>query len=294
MEKENHFDAIIIGSGMGALTTASILARLKNKKVLVLEKHFKLGGFTHTFKREGKYLWDVGIHYVGDMGKEEMLRKLFDIVTEGNVDWKKMNDPFERFMYPEITFDQYSTEEKFRSDLIEKFPSEKVAIETYFSDVKSFSNWATRQFTLKAKPALLNSESSSFKLIGAKSPMLTTKEYMDTNFKDPILKAVLVSQWGDYGLPPSESAFYMHAGLVVHYLKGGYYPVGGSGTIAESVKPIIEKNGGEMHIFSEVTEIIMENKKAVGVKVKQTKGKSIIEKEFFAPIIVSDAGVYNT
>ena len=283
MEKENHFDAIIIGSGMGALTTASILARLKNKKVLVLEKHFKLGGFTHTFKREGKYLWDVGIHYVGDMGKEEMLRKLFDIVTEGNVDWKKMNDPFERFMYPEITFDQYGNEEKFRSDLIEKFPSEKVAIETYFSDVKSFSNWATRQFTLKAKPALLNSESSSFKLIGAKSPMLTTKEYMDTNFKDPVLKAVLVSQWGDYGLPPSESAFYMHAGLVVHYLRGGYYPVGGSGTIAESVKPIIEKHGGEMHIFSEVTEIIMENKKAVGVKVKQTKGKSI-----------SDAGVYNT
>ena len=93
---------------MGALTTASILARLKNKKVLVLEKHFKLGGFTHTFKREGKYLWDVGIHYVGDMAKEEMLRKLFDIVTEGNVDWKKMNDPFERFVYPEITFDQFS------------------------------------------------------------------------------------------------------------------------------------------------------------------------------------------
>jgi phytoene dehydrogenase-like protein len=103
-----------------------------------------------------------------------------------------------------------------------------------------------------------------------------------------------VSQWGDYGLPPSESAFYMHAGLVVHYLRGGYYPVGGSGTIAESVKPIIEKNGGEMHIFSEVTEIILDNGKAIGVKVKQTKGKNIIDKEFFAPIIVSDAGVYNT
>ena len=108
MEKQTHFDVIVIGSGMGALTTASILARLKNKKVLVLEKHFKLGGFTHTFKREGKFLWDVGIHYVGDMGKGEMLRKLFDIVTEGNVDWMQMTDPFERFVYPEITFDQYS------------------------------------------------------------------------------------------------------------------------------------------------------------------------------------------
>ncbi|HMW04141.1 MAG TPA: NAD(P)/FAD-dependent oxidoreductase [Leptospiraceae bacterium] len=294
MEKENHFDAIVIGSGMGALTTASILARLKNKKVLVLEKHFKLGGFTHTFKREGKFLWDVGIHYVGDMGKQSMLRKLFDIVTEGKVDWNPMPDLFERFVYPEITFDQYSSEEKFRSDLIQKFPHEKQAIENYFSDVKSFSNWATKQFTLKAKPMLLDTESNNFKLTGAKSPMITTKEYLDANFKDPVLKAVLVSQWGDYGLPPSTSAFYMHAGLVVHYLNGGFYPVGGAGTIAESVKPIIEKKGGAMHIFSEVTEIIMDGEKAIGVKVKQTKGKNILEKEYFAPIIISDAGVYNT
>lgn len=193
-----------------------------------------------------------------------------------------MNDPFERFMYPEITFDQYSTEEKFRSDLIETFPSEKVAIENYFSDVKSFSNWATRQFTLKAKPALLNSESSSFKLIEQKSHA-HHKEYMDTNFKDPVLKAVLVSQWGDYGLPPSESAFYMHAGLVVHYLRGGYYPVGGSGTIAESVKPIIEKNGGEMHIFSEVTEVILENGKAIGVKSNKQREKAFSTKNSLHP-----------
>ena len=51
------FDAIIIGSGMGGLTTAALLA-LNGKRVLVLEKHFKIGGWTHTFRRDS-FEWDV-------------------------------------------------------------------------------------------------------------------------------------------------------------------------------------------------------------------------------------------
>ena len=46
---ENKYDVIIIGSGMSSLTTASLLAQLWKKRVLVLERHFKPGGFTHIF-----------------------------------------------------------------------------------------------------------------------------------------------------------------------------------------------------------------------------------------------------
>ena len=56
--QNKNFDVIIIGSGMSGLTTAVLLAQ-NNYKVLVLEKHFKVGGFTHTFKRN-QYEWDVG------------------------------------------------------------------------------------------------------------------------------------------------------------------------------------------------------------------------------------------
>ena len=47
----NHYDAIIIGSGISGLCTAALLS-MNNKKVLVLETHFKVGGYTHTFKRQ--------------------------------------------------------------------------------------------------------------------------------------------------------------------------------------------------------------------------------------------------
>lgn len=66
------FDAIVIGSGIGGLTTAAILAKLYRKKVLVLEQHFTAGGFTHEFERKRKFEWDVGLHYVGEMGKGQM------------------------------------------------------------------------------------------------------------------------------------------------------------------------------------------------------------------------------
>ena len=45
------FDLIVIGSGMGGLSVASLMSQMKHKRVLVLERHFKLGGFTHSFTR---------------------------------------------------------------------------------------------------------------------------------------------------------------------------------------------------------------------------------------------------
>lgn len=74
----HHYDAIVIGSGMGGLTTASLLGQLANKRVLVIERHFKLGGFTHAFRRKG-YEWDVGVHYVGEMQKGALTRGMMKI-----------------------------------------------------------------------------------------------------------------------------------------------------------------------------------------------------------------------
>ena len=69
------YDAIVIGSGMGALAFSAIMAKLRKWRVLVLERHFKIGGFTHTFSRPGGWTWDVGLHYVGEMGKDMAGRK---------------------------------------------------------------------------------------------------------------------------------------------------------------------------------------------------------------------------
>ena len=97
--RPDHYDVIIIGSGMGALTVASLMAGLRRKRVLVIERHFRAGGFTHDFEREG-YRWDVGVHYAGLLHEGTMPRQVFDLITDGRVDWNPMPDPYEVFIYP--------------------------------------------------------------------------------------------------------------------------------------------------------------------------------------------------
>src|SRR5436190_9696662 len=88
------YDAIVIGSGLGGLTTAALLAKEK-KKVLVLERHYEPGGFTHTFKRK-KFSWDVGVHYVGQVSdKDASLKKAFDYITDYQLKWEPMDDVYD-------------------------------------------------------------------------------------------------------------------------------------------------------------------------------------------------------
>jgi len=295
MPSDNQtFDMIVIGSGIGGLTVASLLAQLKHKRVLILERHFKLGGFTHSFTRSHKRLWDVGLHYVGEMASGTMGRQLFDLITQRKVQWNKMPSPFEKFVYPDFTFDVPDDDNLFQQSLIERFPHEQVAIKQYFKDVLRVADWYRTNMLMQSAPALIRWPAQLVKL-GAKDMALsTTAEYLNRHFKDQKLKAVVASQWGDYGLPPADSAFAIHALIVTHYFKGGYYPAGGAETIVESIAPIVEANGGQCLVNHNVTEIIIRDGKAVGVKVAVKNGRENVEKEFLAPIIVSDAGAYTT
>ena len=122
----------------------------------------------------------------------------------------------------------------------------------------------------------------------------TTQQYLESHIRDARLRAVLASQWADYGLPPGRSAFVAHAVIVSHYLNGAWYPAGGAGEIPKAASSVIQSAGGELLAGHEVTKIILENGRAVGVEVQLKKGKEQPRLEFRAPVIVSDAGAWNT
>ncbi|MBX7057382.1 MAG: NAD(P)/FAD-dependent oxidoreductase [Leptospirales bacterium] len=289
-----EWDAIVIGSGIGGLATASIVAQLKNWRVLVLERHFKAGGFTHAFRREGKFRWDVGVHYIGGLQPGSMLREIFDWISGGAVQWQKMPDPFEKFIYPEFTFAIPDDPAEFQALLEQQFTGERGAIAAYFQDVRQTASWFGRHVSLKALPAALQRVAGLLKLIGRGHALMTTREYMESNFRDPKLRAILLSQWGDYGLPPAESAFVIHALIATHYFGGAYYPIGGAGTIAASIEPIIQDHGGSIRLNHHVEEILIENGRVCGVRSRKIVGERQSEHTFRAPRVISDAGAYNT
>jgi phytoene dehydrogenase-like protein len=121
-----------------------------------------------------------------------------------------------------------------------------------------------------------------------------TADVLCRRFNNPELISLLCSQWGDYGLPPSQSAFLIHAVIVNHYLEGGYYPAGGAGVIAESVRPLVERSGGAFLVNHEVTAVIVEKGRARGVRAVERRGAKTLEKEFLAATVISDAGATTT
>ncbi len=283
------FDAIIIGSGIGSLTTAVLLAREQGKRVLVLEQHFTLGGQTHAFKRRGRFEFDVGIHYLGDMGKG-MSRRLFDAVTEGQVEWQPMPEEFERYVYPDFEFAVPSHPREYQRRLIERFPLERAAISQYFDDLRSATTWYGLALSNDALPPLTRLPARFLARTAGRLANVTLGSYLDRHFRSPQLKALLASQWGDYGLPPGQVAFGMHAIVETHYWRGGWYPVGGAGKIADAMVAIIERHGGVAMASRTVDEILVERGRAVGVLCHHTIKPHLPPETYRAPLIVSGAG----
>lgn len=80
------YDVIVIGSGMGGLSCGALSAKYGNK-VLVLESHIKCGGSAHTFSRMhngGKYSFEVGPSIFEGLDRPSLnpLRMIFDMLDE--------------------------------------------------------------------------------------------------------------------------------------------------------------------------------------------------------------------
>ena len=127
-----NLDAILIGSGIGSLTTAAIMSKA-GKRVLVLEQHDQAGGCCHTFIDKG-YEFDVGIHYIGEMGHQTLNKTLLDQICEGQVEWAPLDDDFDvvhiGYGSDARTYPVATGTEAWKSLLKKQFPGETAAVGT--------------------------------------------------------------------------------------------------------------------------------------------------------------------
>ena len=98
---------------------------------------------------------------------------------------------------------------------------------------------------------------------------------------------MLTGQWGDNGLPPAQSSFIIHSMIAQHYMYGGYYPVGGASRMAETIIPVIQQAGGEVFTYASVEKIRVGEQGVTGVRMADGT-------DIDAPIVISNAGVFNT
>ncbi len=280
------YDALIIGSGIGGLTTAALLSEI-GWRVAVLEQHYTAGGATHSYERNG-YDWDVGVHYIGDMGARTTSRRMMDFLSQGNLHWSPMDAHYDRFFIGDRSYDAVAGRDAFRENLVGHFPREAAAVDRYLEMLGEVSR-GMRTFSLGrtlppwaaaiAGPYLRHRLPRSFNR--------TTWDVLSEITSDPDLIAVLTGQWGDLGLPPKRSAWVIQALVAKHYLHGGYYPVGGASRIAETILPRIRAAGGEVFTYARVEEVLLRHGKTRGVRMADGS-------EIACDCVISDAGAINT
>ncbi len=283
---EGPYDVLVVGSGIGGLTAAACLSKM-GKKVCVLEQHYTAGGFTHSYDRNG-YEWDVGVHYIGDMGSEKTMgRRLFEHITDGELEWAPMADHFDRVFLGQEHYDLVAGKQAYRDALVEAFPNEEEAIDRYLQHVRT-ARAAVRLHTLrKIAPGWIGPWLRAQEKKIPDWVNHTTREVLERLTDNQKLIAVMTTQWGDNGLPPDRSSFMIHSLIAQHYMHGGYYPVGGASRMAETIIPVIQRAGGEVFTYASVEKILVGEKGAYGVRMADGN-------EIHAPTVISNAGVFNT
>jgi phytoene dehydrogenase-like protein len=271
-------DVAIIGAGLGGLVAAAQLAR-RGLRVAVFEQHYVAGGCATQFSRgpkRARYHFDVGLHYIGDCGPEGAIPRILREVGVA-LEYEPMDpDGFDTLVFPGLQFRIPSDVEKYRARLKETFPHEARAIDKYVQILRATMT-ATRVLDARDGRMSLGAVAAmAFDgLRVARIQGKTIGEVLDgCGARDPRLRAVLLGQSGDYGVPPSEASAVLHLGLAGHYFRGAYYPRGGGQVIADSLAEVIERAGGSVHLRRGVERILVgPDGAACGVRLEARAGE---------------------
>ncbi|MBU0503878.1 MAG: NAD(P)/FAD-dependent oxidoreductase [Candidatus Omnitrophota bacterium] len=260
---KNKYDVIIIGAGIGGLTCGCYLAKA-GLKVLIVEQHYKAGGYCTSFERQG-YKFDVGVHYFGGIKKGILGVILDDLSLRERINFMQFN-PTDKIITPKATTYIRSNPKDTIQEFNKNFPSEKKNIDAFFKFVKH----------------------DNFINIYKKTSKLTFKDVLDEFFKNQALKTTLNVLLRNIGLCANDaSALATIIFLREYILDPGYYPQGGIQKFPDALLDRFQDFGGNVLLSQKVDKIMVRNNSAYGITLKNGN-------IFEAKYIISNADAIET
>ncbi|MBD2298514.1 NAD(P)/FAD-dependent oxidoreductase [Nostoc sp. FACHB-190] len=287
-------DVIVIGSGIGGLCAAALLARY-GKRVIVCESHTIAGGAAHSFKRRG-FEFDSGpSFYCGLSGTHSLnpVKQILDVLGESLQ--VIPYDPLGHYHFPEASIAIYSNFQRLHQELqtitpqgaaeLQNFVTRLLGLYEGMKDIPTLALRADWQVIF----VLLNYVRSLGKMLPY-LPLVQSSAgtVMDATVKDPWVRRLidvecfLLSGLKAHGTIAPEVAF-----MLGERGRGVEYPVGGSAAIVNALVRGLERWGGKLRLGCHVEQILIESGKAVGVRLKNGEILS-------APIVISNATIWDT
>lgn len=281
-----EYDAIIIGGGLSGLSCAASLAA-KGKKVIVLEKHLTLGGFIQTFKHKD-WEWNVGTHVIGEMKPDDMITNCFNYITDNKVAFLKLDEIGTEIKYPDRKIIVPADRKKFIDSLVMEFPLEKENI-VRFVELMEYVN-TKNGITIIPKLLPLPLAKISYPIFTfsiRKYRNQSLKQMLDLYFQSPLLKNIFSYHCTKIGASPDKISFIAYSIIFTSYIDGCFYPQGSGDSIVRSISDFIRQRNGKILTHSEVKHVVFDNKKIIGVTLKDNT-------TFKADIIISSIGIAET
>lgn len=292
-----NFDVITIGSGIGGLTAAALLARY-GKRVLVCESHSIPGGAAHSFSL-GDFHFDSGPSFYCGLSNRapslNPLKQVLDILGESLE--TVAYDPLGHYHFPEGCFPVYGDLQRYRQEVakitlqgareFEAFERQMLGLYDALKEIPAIalrSDWQVIPILLfRYFPALLKML-PQLPLVSGSVGDAIAQTVRDPWLRRTIdLECFLLSGLKAEGTIAPEVAFM----LGERSRAGVEYPIGGSGAMVKALVRGLQRWNGQLRLRSRVEQILVESGKVKGVRLQRGE---IIE----APVVISNATLWDT
>ncbi len=217
-----RFDYVVIGSGVGGLFTAALLAQ-RGLRVGLLERHYAPGGYGHSFRR-GAYTFCAQLHYLWNCGaKDDFGLFLRRLGLENAITFQRLDrDGFDRVRCPSFSYDIVSGFDRNVERLAARYPQHRPALVRYF-DILTHIN---------QELLLLPIGSSLWPLLATPWRFGHVLWYRNHTLGDLFrelglpaeLRAILAGQSFDLLLPPAKLSLLAQAAVACGYDAGACVP----------------------------------------------------------------------
>ena len=237
------YDVAIIGSGLGGLECAHILAS-QGRRVIVLERWRQPGGCTQGYRRGG-YIFDTGMHYVGGLDVGQPLHDAFNELGLLRLPWVRLDaGGFDRVTIGRQSFRLAQGYDRFVDVLAADFPAEREALERYVAAVRLSDNVGDAQMSRQMM------ETSAW-------------EWLTQNFSDELLVNVVSGASMKLELRKESLPLFTFLHCNGGYISSAWRLRGDGGQIADSLVGDIRRMGGAIVCGAEVVELVEDDGRIV-------------------------------